>query len=131
MSKLEIVKTDKTPHITGDINAGTFSIIGKSLPVNAREFFGPVLDWLNDFYNSPSKNITIDIDMEYYNTSSSGILFKMLEKFKEMEAKHTVKIYWHFEEDDIEIEEEGLEFKSALGDIIELKQRKYRPRATE
>lgn len=129
MTNLEIERTEKTPEIKGDVAEGTFSIMGKSLPVNAREFYGPVLDWLSKFYDSPSKNIEINIDLEYYNTSSSGILYKILEKFKEMESDRLVKVYWHYEEDDIEMEEEGQEIKSALGDIIELKQRKFRPKS--
>ncbi len=128
---LIIDETEKTPIINGDISKGTFSIKGKSLPENAREFYNPVLDWLKDFYQSPSSKIQVDIDLEYFNTASSGVIFKILREIQKMASTREVKIYWHYEEDDIEIEEVGLEFQSALGDIVELKERSYQPRNKE
>lgn len=130
MKKLEIQKTLKTPEVKGDIEKGTFSIIGKSLPENSREFFNPILDWLEGFYVSPSKTIKVDIDLDYFNTSSSGVIFKLLKSFINMSPKYDVKITWHFEEDDIEIEEVGLEFQTMLGEKIELKERPFNTQAS-
>lgn len=128
---LIIEETEKTPIINGDISKGTFSIKGKSLPENAREFYNPILDWLKDFYKSSSPTIQVDIDLEYFNTASSGVIFKILREIQKMASSRKVNIYWHYEEDDIEIEEVGLEFQSALGEIIELKERSYQPRNNE
>lgn len=131
MEGLNIQQTEKTPTVLGNIDKGTLLITGKSLPENAREFYNPILDWLTKFYKSTSPKIKIDIDLEYFNTASSGVIFKILKEIKKMSGDHEVKINWHFEEDDIEIEEVGLEFQSALGDIIQLKERAYKPRTNE
>jgi hypothetical protein len=124
MPKIDIEETSKTPRILGDTDQGTLLIRGKSLPENARQFFKPTLQWLEKLNEKHPNQITIDIDLEYYNTSSSSILFRILDNLRQLGESVTMLITWHYEEDDIEMEEVGLDFQEIIGDIVVLKPKK-------
>lgn len=121
MSKIDIKKTTKTPRIIGDTALGNLSISGKSLPENAREFYEPLMLWFSELEKDHPENITIDLDYEYYNTSSSSILFKVLDSLRKLSSKSNMKVTWHYEEDDLEMEEIGQDFQNVMGDIFILK----------
>lgn len=124
MSILEIGKTSKTPELSGDSVLGTLSISGKSLPENARLFYEPLMKWMEELKVNQPNSISIDLDLEYYNTSSSSILFKVLDSLKKLSSTSKMTITWHFEEDDLEMEEIGQDFKKIMGDIFVLKAKK-------
>jgi hypothetical protein len=70
--------TTKTPEIIGDIEKAEFSIKGKCIPEDARNFFVPFRDWLLDFTESAEEPINVKFDLEYFNTSTSSILLDIL-----------------------------------------------------
>ena len=124
MSKIDIVETTKTPRILGDSEKGTLSISGKSLPENARLFYEPLMEWFEDLKKVQPEEIKVDLDIEYYNTSTSSIIFKMLDMLKKLSSKSKMVISWRFEEDDLEMEEVGQDFQKVLGDIFILSPKK-------
>ena len=124
MSTIDIKESIKTPAIKGDSIEGTLSIKGKSLPEDARVFYEPLMIWFNEFTKSHPNEINVDLDIEYYNTSSSSILFKILDSLKKLSSESKMTINWHFEEDDIEMEEIGVDFQNILGDVFILKPKK-------
>ena len=116
---MEILKrtgTAKTPTIKFNFEDGVLEMKGRSIPENAIEFFKPLVDWLDD-YSKESKEITnANIQLEYFNTSSSKCIldiFKKLESINKQDDKDVV-INWYYEEDDEDMLEAGEDYQSIL-----------------
>jgi len=120
-NEYKVEETFKTPSINGDISKGFFHIKGKSLPEDAKTFYLPFRTWLQAFYDSASPNIHAVIELEYYNTATSKVIINLLFKLNELKATKNVQIEWRYEEDDIEMEETGLDFQNLLGDVLIMK----------
>ena len=48
MDKLKIEPTTFTPEVTFDVEKRVFEISGESRPQDSREFYGPIITWLNE-----------------------------------------------------------------------------------
>ena len=122
MNEFKTIGTLKTPEISGEVESGSISISGICIPEDARDFFNPFRNWLLDFTQSTSNKIYVEIDLEYFNTSTSSILldvFKHLNRTNDLDSKH-VEITWVYEEDDLEMKEVGEDYQTMIGDIIQL-----------
>ena len=115
METLIIEGTPKTPSVKFDVE-GTLEIKGRSIPENSIEFYKPMVDWL-DTYSTKSKAATnVNIQLEYFNTSSSKCI---LDVFKKLEGIHKggasqVVINWHYEEDDEDMLEAGEDYQAII-----------------
>ncbi len=97
MQKLIIPPAKATFGINFDPARNVFEISGNSFPPNAMEFYEPIIDWVKDYLTLDVKDpITIDFKVNYYNTSSSKYIFKILELFHEHNLEtQNVKINWY------------------------------------
>lgn len=115
MEKYEIEGSPKTPTILFDINQGILEIKGRSIPENSIEFYKPLVDAL-DKYSAVIKPVTtVNIQLEYFNTSSSKCIldvFKKLEVIKK--AGSDVTINWFYEEDDEDMLEAGEDYQAII-----------------
>jgi hypothetical protein len=75
MENLTIEATKYTPEIVFDVT-GKLSIKGKSYPENTFEFYAPVMNWTKTYLSTDSspKELTLDIEITYFNSSSSKLL---------------------------------------------------------
>ena len=115
MEPIYIEGTTKTPTIKFDAQSGIIEIKGRSIPENSIEFYKPIVDWLNA-YGKEAKDITqVNIQLEYFNTSSSKCI---LDIFKKLETIHKgnneVIINWYYEEDDEDMLEAGEDYESII-----------------
>ena len=83
MNSLIIEGSPKTPNINFDGNEGSFLISGRSIPENSLDFYKPVMEWLDFYIVEPKEATTVNIKLEYFNTSSSKCL---LDVFKKLEV---------------------------------------------
>ena len=115
MKSLIIEGTPKTPTIRFDSKAGIFEIKGRSIPENSVEFYKPLTDWLDSYKDQPLPKTTVDVRLEYFNTSSSKCI---LEVFKKLEVIHKaqfeVEVNWYYEEDDEDMLEAGEDYESII-----------------
>jgi hypothetical protein len=115
MESLSIEGTAKTPTVKFDAELGVIEIKGRSIPENSIEFYKPLVDWL-DKYSKVAKPITkVNVQLEYFNTSSSKCI---LDVFKKLEGIHKankeVIINWYYEEDDEDMLEAGEDYESII-----------------
>ena len=116
MEKLVIDGSAKTPSIDFNSETGTLALKGRSIPENSIEFYKPLNDWLDMYAVAPKENTTVDVRLEYFNTSSSKCildLFKRLEKVNQ--GSSAVHVNWYFETDDEDMEEAGEDYEAIVG----------------
>jgi hypothetical protein len=115
MESIFIEGTLKTPTVKFDGKTGVVEIKGRSIPENSIEFYKPLVDWLEEYAKKPLEKTQVNVQLEYFNTSSSKCI---LDVFKKLEAihksKHNVVINWYYEEDDEDMLEAGEDYESII-----------------
>jgi hypothetical protein len=115
MESISIEGTPKTPTVNFDATTGIIEVKGRSIPENSIEFYRPLVEWLEEYSKEPQKLTTVNIQLEYFNTSSSKCIldvFKKLEAIKK--ARNEVVINWYYEEDDEDMLEAGEDYESII-----------------
>ena len=113
---LEINSTNKTPYIKFDPKNGVLEMKGRSIPENAVEFYKPLVEWLDKYSQNPNEKTVVNVQLEYFNTSSSKCIldvFKKLEDINKKDDKEVI-INWYYEEDDEDMLEAGEDYQSIL-----------------
>ncbi len=115
MEILSIEGAAKTPTVNLNPETGTIEIKGRSIPENSIEFYKPVVDWLEEYGNSPKEKTTVNIQLEYFNTSSSKCILDVLKKLESIaKAGNDMVINWYYEEDDEDMLEAGEDYQSII-----------------
>ena len=116
MEILHIEGTAKTPTIKFDPAKGVVELKGRSIPENSIEFYKPLIDWLDKYSQSPQKNTEVNIQLEYFNTSSSKCILDVFKKLESINksASSEVVINWFYEEDDEDMSEAGEDYQAII-----------------
>ncbi len=121
MENLDIAKTKDTLEIHFDAKTGIISLKGGSYPEDPIAFFEPIFDWVKQYISEVGKEMTVNIDIDYINTSSSKCIVDFLEL---LEGYHReggkVKVNWYYEEEDEDMQETGEELCEDLELAYEL-----------
>lgn len=117
MEVIKIPGTDDTPQVTLDANTPYMEISGRSLPEDVVAFYDPILEWLDEYAETPLDKTVFNFKLEYFNTASSKLLLDILLKLEDIhDDGHEVLVRWHFPDDDEDMEEAGEEY----ADIVEV-----------
>lgn len=105
MQKLELSPTRTTLGINFDPEANILEFYGHSYPTNPVTFFQPLIDWVEEYIATyPEKPTKLVFKMEYFNTSSSTFIYKILEVMDvHNQHYHNVQLVFQCEdnEDDV------------------------------
>ncbi len=114
MAKLiKINRSDVYPDIILDKENGVFEIRGISLSQDARDFYQPVLAFLDEYATNPNKVTIFVFNLKYFNVSSAKMLLFVFYRLKEIYDKgNTVLVTWCFDDDDIK--EAGQDFEHMI-----------------
>ncbi len=112
MDNLQIAGSNKTPEILFDSNNNTLSIAGRSIPENSIEFYKPMLAWMEAYAATKPENTTLQIKLEYFNTSSSKCLLDIFKKLETIGGKCQVE--WFYEQDDEDMLEAGEDYEAIV-----------------
>lgn len=115
MNNLFISGTPKSPEIDFKTN-GMFNISGNSYPENSGEFYEPVSKWLNDFFKGNTKEVNLNVDLKYVNTSSIKSILNVILQIRSS-SDHNIKVSWMYELED----EDMLATGEDLQDMCDLK----------
>lgn len=117
METIKIAGTEDTPNVVLDAGAKVFEISGRSLPEDVASFYGPVLDWLENYAKGPNDKTVFNFKLTYFNTASSKMILDVLMKLEEIhKTGKEVTVKWHYPEDDEDMAEAGNEY----ADIVDL-----------
>ncbi len=115
MENLKLEGSAKTPSVNFDASAGVLELKGRSIPENSVEFYKPINDWIDNYGKSPKAQTTIDVKLEYFNTSSSKCILDLFKQLESLNGNGTeVKVNWYFEEDDEDMEEAGEDYQAII-----------------
>ncbi len=115
MKKLHIKPRKDSPEIILDPTNDIFKFKGICHPENVTKFFEPVMEWLDEYYLSLSKNktaktIKVVIFFRYFNSATYKYLITLLQKINEFsKLGSSIFVEWHYEIDDDEMKESGEE----------------------
>ena len=113
MENLIIEETKYTPSINLDAKKGLIELVGKSYPENTFEFYKPMMDWIEEYFNGNELPKTIiNFEIIYFNSSSSKLFFDFLDLIEEMaNAGKYIEINWIYDKDNDSALEAGEDFK--------------------
>lgn len=113
MENLCIAKTKYTPEINFNYSDYLLTIKGESYPENTSKFYGPVMSSLLDFLDSlGDQEVTLNIELDYFNSSSSKVLMDLFDTLDERVAiGKKIIVNWLYEPDSDSAMEYGEEFK--------------------
>lgn len=111
MEVLDIRATNDTPKVLLDPENNIFEISGRSLPEDVVSFYKPVIDWLDEYKESPNKETEFVFKYIYFNTATSKLIQDILVKLEEVKDQGSdVRILWFYEEEDEDMLDLGEEF---------------------
>lgn len=115
MKRLEIAETSNTPHIVLDPTTNTFLIEGKSFPEDGKEFYRPVIEWMEEYKSTKPSSFKIDFNIFYLSSSSVISIKQVLLKVIDMKTLGTnITVVWNYDEDDDDIKKTGEDYEKLL-----------------
>lgn len=116
MEALHIESAEDTPKIYFEPEVDIYLIEGKSLPENAVDFYQPVFDWAETFFNSADvpAEITIYFKLDYFNTASSKQIAKFFRIIENSAASENVTIKWFYDEEDTDMLKAGNRYNKLM-----------------
>lgn len=107
--------TPKTPTVNFNAETGKIEIKGRSIPENSIEFYKPLVDWLEAYAAQPAGLTEVNVQLEYFNTSSSKCILDVFKKLEVIfKSGNEVVINWYYEEDDEDMLEAGEDYQSII-----------------
>ena len=96
MTKLEIDAGTSSPWVRFDPESGLLEIGGESYPENSKEFYAPLIAWIDEFLEASNTPVTLRLTLTYMNTSSTKYMIDILDKLEEAhDAGRPVAVEWH------------------------------------
>ena len=113
LERLQRESTEDTPYVVLDKENGEFEISGNSFPSNASEFFDPVKDWIEQYVEDPNEETVFDFRLHYFNSTSAKYILEILVLLRKIDQNdRNLKILWHYNKDDEEMQYAGKELSN-------------------
>ena len=111
MDNFYIAATSTSPEVDFRFSENSLAIKGESYPENAAAFYAPIVQQLRDYLATTDATlITADIALAYFNSSSTKMLFNLIEALSNAaEDGNQVRLNWYHDEEDDTILEFGQE----------------------
>lgn len=109
---LYIAAGPSSPEVDFRFEEGLFSLRGESYPENAAAFYGDIIRRLRAWLaESRGREIRVDIALAYFNSSSTKMLFNIIEALAEAveQGGNRVTLNWFHDAEDDTILEFGQE----------------------
>jgi hypothetical protein len=121
MEAKRITGTDESPEVVLDKETNEFKFIGKSLPEDVKEFYNPIIDWIEKYTEVPNEETVVEFNMEYFNSASSKQILDILERFSRINEKgKKISVKWHYMIDDEDMEDAGESYADIVNIPFEL-----------
>ncbi len=114
MESLILDSTISTPVVNFNPATGECSLSGKSVSENTPKFYQPIFEWLENYAAQPAASTTLNIQFDYFNTSSAKILMDLFKKIEQIDkaGKTKVTVNWLYDDYDEDMQEAGENYQS-------------------
>jgi hypothetical protein len=120
-NNLYVEQTPKTPQVDLNQYTGELILYGRSIPENAAKVYEPVLSWVSEYILKPRPTTNFRLNLEYFNTSSSIWLVKILKVLIQIkEPDYVLIIHLYIPMEDFEDMEESGDLKDAFSPISDI-----------
>jgi len=118
MENFKMEASKYTPEIVLDADKGLISIAGKSYPENTFEFYKPMMDWVQEYFQCCAKEKTVvNMEIIYFNSSSSKLFFDFFDLLDEAKDEHSIEVNWIYDEENESALEAGEDFMEDFDDL--------------
>ena len=101
---------------------GEMEMSGKLILDQNAEFWSQLFSWIDDYKNVLSSKTTVNLQIDYLNTSSLKELNKFLILITSLNSEDSeLNIFWHYNESDIYMKEIGFELSKQSGFNFQMK----------
>ena len=112
------------PDINFSAESGILIIKGRSILEYAENVFEPMNNWIEEYSKSINdKKITIEIALEYFNSSSAKALIRFLILAKKFFSNNDLKVNFYY--DDESILDYGHDFAEVTGIFFNFVEKNY------
>jgi len=95
------------PYVNFDAASGKCELSGESFPEKTEEFYGNLMNWLEQYMEEVKGPIDFIFQVSYFNTSSSKRLLHMMILLHEyVEKGGKVTAQWNYDPEDLDLEED-------------------------
>lgn len=115
LENIQLEATPKSPFILLNGEKGIIEINGRSIPTEgAKEFYKPIVDWVNKYAQKPKSRTTVKITLEYFNTRTIDAIMAILRSIEGIETPNTAEFFWYLENDD----QDGMETVDDINSVL-------------
>lgn len=113
MDSFIIERGNNTLYVNFDNTTCKLELKGTSIPEDSHKFFSPLSQWIIQLIDQTPSAITIDLQFDYMNTSSSKWILKILQILADYHITNKcVNFNWYY--DDSDMYDTGYNFQSLL-----------------
>lgn len=76
-----------------------------------RDKIEPIMSWMKQYFISPQEKTTIELEIIYFNSSSSKLFFDFFDLIEENRDKSDIEIRWIYDQENESALEAGEDFK--------------------
>jgi len=127
MDKLILSPTVFTPRVILDHEEHYLEISGESRPNDVREFFGPIIQWMNDYSESLQRSGNIrnpfvsHFNFNYFNSASAKCILDICKILARIKSGGTdISVKWYYVMGDDDMKETGREMEMIVNLPFEL-----------
>lgn len=101
-------------------DSNKLELVGRSIPENPELIFRRLDDWITTHFEK-SKELNVNIQLEYINSGSSKYLYEILKRLTGFSRTGSVvRMKWLYEEDDEAMLELGEHYRDTAGIPLEI-----------
>ncbi len=118
MENLIIEETKYTPSIKLDVEKGLLELVGKSYPENTFEFYKPMLEWVEKYFEINDKKTVVNMEIIYFNSSSSKLFFDFFDLLEDAHNNgKSIEVNWIYDAENESALEAGEDFKEDFEEL--------------
>jgi len=97
MKNIFIKKTENSPKIILDADNGLIEFEGKCYPENTFDFFEPLIEWLEEYFDGNTKEKTVvNMKLTYFNSATTQSLFDIFDLMQDGDY-NDLEINWFYD----------------------------------
>ncbi len=109
---LEVLSTENKPYVLLDAEQNLFRISGYSLPSNGKDFYDPIISWMESYSQQPNPSTVFQFDLEEFNIYSAKMILFILYSLKKIaDSGKNVSVRWYYDQEGDEMFESGKDYE--------------------